>query len=74
MSKFEQIFTNYINEKHNQDKCAGFIDGFEKAIEVILEDLNNQYVEVKDAYFVESSINIGINRAKSVIQEFSSEK
>jgi hypothetical protein len=74
MSKFEQMLTNYINEKHNQDECAGFIDGFEKAVEVILEELDGQYVEVTDTYFVESSINIGINRAKSVIKKLIDEK
>ncbi len=26
---------NYVNEKHNQDRCVGFIDGYEKALENI---------------------------------------
>lgn len=25
---------NYVNKRHNQDKCIGFIDGYEKAIKV----------------------------------------
>ena len=26
---------DYINEKHTQEECSGFIDGFEKAIDLV---------------------------------------
>lgn len=28
---------NYINEKHTQEECAGFIDGYEKCLEDLSE-------------------------------------
>lgn len=34
--KLPEELTKYIKKKHNQDRCNGFIDGFEKACELIL--------------------------------------
>ena len=30
MTPKEKAVTNYVREKHNQDECVGFIDGYEK--------------------------------------------
>ena len=30
MTLKEKAVTNYVREKHNQDECVGFIDGYEK--------------------------------------------
>jgi hypothetical protein len=53
---------------------AAYEDGLHKATEIILNGLNEKYVEVTDTQFVESSINIGVNRAKSVIKNFIGEE
>jgi hypothetical protein len=31
----EELVSNYIKEKHNQDECIGFIDGLNKALELV---------------------------------------
>jgi hypothetical protein len=31
----EAWVSNYVNEKHTQDECIGFIDGVEKALGVV---------------------------------------
>ena len=31
----EAAINAYIKEKHNQDECIGFIDGFEKAMSLV---------------------------------------
>lgn len=40
MSVRKQLATelrSYINKKHNQDECIGFVDGFERACDLIDE-------------------------------------
>ena len=31
----EALISNYVNQKHNQDECIGFIDGVQKVMELI---------------------------------------
>ena len=40
-----KYLTEYIYEKHNQDKCLGFIDGFEKAIQALSQ---SEWISVED--------------------------
>jgi hypothetical protein len=38
MTPKEEAVTNYVREKHNQDECSGFIDGYEKCQQDIAKD------------------------------------
>lgn len=46
----EAWVANYIKEKHNSDECVGFIDGVEKAVDVISKNLDLTLVK-KEALF-----------------------
>jgi hypothetical protein len=39
LSKLQSELQKYIDKKHNQDECSGFIDGFERACELIQENI-----------------------------------
>lgn len=37
----EQLISNYIKEGHSTDECIGFIDGFQKSMEMV-DNLNKK--------------------------------
>lgn len=45
-----KYLTEYIYEKHNQDKCLGFIDGFEKAIQALSQSENKPIAKEEIEY------------------------
>ena len=36
----EAWVSNYVKEKHTQDECIGFIDGVEKALDVVSKNFD----------------------------------
>lgn len=38
----EDLVNKYIEEKHSQEKCSGFIDGIEAALKMIDKQLKQQ--------------------------------
>lgn len=49
----EEVLTKYVKEKHTQDECIGFIDGYKaqeekiKALEEEIERLNEEVSELE---------------------------
>jgi hypothetical protein len=42
----EQWLLNYIDSKRNQDNCIGFIDGVDKAVDVISKHCIDKHVAI----------------------------
>lgn len=40
MSLKEKSVNDYIKEKHNQDECSGFIDGYDKGVENTIKSVH----------------------------------
>jgi hypothetical protein len=61
---------NYIRERHNQDECVGFIDGYNKAKEKYKyteADLFQAVIKARDGYF--SSFNTCFDEIKQSLQQ-----
>lgn len=43
----EAWIDNYIKEGHTQDECIGFIDGVDKVMEVITENIKTETQNLK---------------------------
>ena len=68
MKTKEKAVYNYIKEKHNQDECIGFIDGYTQCQEDMLkEELKDWDVTLNDGLenepYVSDDFQIGPNRA-----------
>lgn len=55
--ELEIALTCYITEKHNQDRCTGFIEGFKKAAEVIKNNDNIPVVMPRISHFIDENGN-----------------
>jgi hypothetical protein len=51
----EAWVSNYVKEKHTQDECIGFIDGFEKALDVVNKNFDLALVSERSEQFYCSS-------------------
>ena len=68
MKTKEKAVNGYIKEKHNQDECIGFIDGYTQCQEDMLkEELKDWDVTLNDGLenepYVSDDFQIGPNRA-----------
>ena len=47
----QKELVHYTSKKHNQDECNGYVDGFERAIELFaLYDVNVSIADVRQAF------------------------
>jgi len=44
LSNLQSELQKYIDKKHNQDECSGFVDGFERACELDKESYSREEV------------------------------
>ena len=47
--KLAESLTEYVNKKHTQEECSGFIDGFEKACDIATSQTEAKDREIADA-------------------------
>lgn len=48
MKNKENALTDYINEKHTQEECIGFIDGFDKGVSFKQYEVNLLKQDIED--------------------------
>lgn len=65
----DNLLVNYINKKHNQDRCIGFIDGYDKA----KEKYKFTEEDIRRAYDCGSNASLGISK-DSLIESLSQPK
>ena len=75
MTPKEKAVTNYVREKHNQDECVGFIDGYTQCQEDMADVMENFLEYVRDNYTGFGAPHLvhnkgGQRKTKAIVEDF----